>query len=102
MDLEDFSSNEGICMAKAFKEECSREHDIHEALLLILAEADPGYVTNVPLGQFKQGLIDEVHFLLPGDAEDMQYVEQYIDDHAEDLHRIALTSTVQRHSTVAR
>jgi len=89
-------------MAKAFTDECSRESEIHETLMLILAEADPGYVNSVPLGRFEQGWLDEVHFLLPGDAEDMQHVEQYIRAHSEELYQIALASTAQRRATIAR
>jgi hypothetical protein len=88
-------------MAKAFTEECSRESEIHETFMRILAEADPGYVNSVILGQFEQGLVDEVHFLLPGDAEDMQHVEQYIRAHGADLYQNALTSTAQRRATTA-
>jgi hypothetical protein len=88
-------------MAKAFTDECSRESEIRETLMLILAEADPGYMTTVNLGQFEQGLIDEVHFLLPGDEEDMQHVEHYIRTHGEELYQIALASTAQRRAAMA-
>jgi hypothetical protein len=67
----------------------------------ILVEAAPGYVNSVTLGQFEQGLIDEVHFLLPGDAEDMQHVEQCIRAHGEELYQIACTSTAQHRATMA-
>jgi hypothetical protein len=88
-------------MAKAFTDACSREREIHETLMLILAETDPGYMSGVMLGQFTQDLIDEVRFLLPGDEEDMQYVEHYIRAHGEELYQIALTSPAQRRATMA-
>lgn len=88
-------------MSKAFTNDRSRESEIHETLMLILVEVDPGYVSSVNLGRFEQGLIDEVHFLLPGDEEDMQHVEQYIRAHGEELYQTALTSIAQRRASMA-
>ena len=88
-------------MAKAFTDAGSRESAIHETLLLILAEADPGYVSRVTTGQFAQSLIDEVQFLLPGDEEDLHHVEDYVRAHGEELYQIALTSTARRRATMA-
>ncbi|GEM_PF-4810913 len=76
-------------MSKAFTSDYSRERDIRETLARILAEADTGYMNSVDVGRFEQGLIDEVHFLLPGDEEDMRHVEQYIHIHKDELYQIA-------------
>jgi hypothetical protein len=86
-------------MAKAFTDSLTRENEIRETLDLILAETDPGYMNSVPLGQFTQDLIDEVRFLLPGDEEDMQHVEQYVRAHSEELYQRSLSSFAQGRAT---
>lgn len=78
-------------MPKTFQDVRQREHEIRETLLSIVTGADPAYLSNVALAQFEQGLIDEVHFLLPGDAEDMQAVEHHIHQHGTELYQIART-----------
>jgi len=62
-------------MPKAFTDEQWRERDIRETLMGILTAADPAYLRMVDLIQFEQGLIDEVHFLVPCDEEEMRLVE---------------------------
>jgi hypothetical protein len=88
-------------MSKALVNDPSREHEIHETLMCILAETDPEYMSAVNRAQFEQGLIDEMHFLLPGDEEDMQHIEQYIHAHGEELYQTALTSCTQRRASMA-
>jgi hypothetical protein len=76
-------------MPKVFKDEQCRERDIRETLISILAVADPAYLSKVNLVQFEQGLIDEVHFLVPCDEEEMQQIEHYVPQHGSELYQMA-------------
>ena len=78
-------------MSKAFNEQ-RKERDIRETLMSILTAADPAYLSRVGLVQFEQGLIDEVHFLIPCDEEEMVKVEQYIRQHGSELYQMARRS----------
>lgn len=74
-------------MPKAFKDEKSIDL-IRETLIGILADADLAYLKKVDLVQFEQGLIDEAHFLVPCDEEEMRQVEQYIHQHGSELYQM--------------
>lgn len=76
-------------MSKTFQDEQRKEHDIRETLLGILTAADPAYLSMVDLVQFEQGFIDEVHFLVPCDEEEMRLVEHYIHQHGGELYQMA-------------
>jgi hypothetical protein len=83
-------------MSKAFKHGPSIERDIHETLLSILAAADQTYLSGVDLAQFEKGLIDEVHFLVPCDEEEMRQIEHYVYQHSSELYQAALAGTLRR------
>jgi hypothetical protein len=76
-------------MAKALTNKKSIDFNIRETLLSILAAADPAYLKKVDLVQFEQGLIDEAHFLVPCDHDDMVRVEQYVHQHVGELYQMA-------------
>ena len=81
-------------MSKVFTPGPSLERDIHKTLLSILAAADPTYLSGVDLTQFEQGLIDEVHFVVPCDEDEMRQIEHYVHQHGAELYRAAVADTV--------
>ena len=83
-------------MVKAFTHGPSIENEIRETLLSILAAFDPTYLTSVDLAQFEKGLIDEVHFLVPGDEAEMRQIEHYVHQHSGELYRTALADAARR------
>ena len=83
-------------MSKVFTHGPSMESEIHETLLSILAAYNPTYLKGVDLTQFEKGLIDEVHFLVPCDEDEMRQIEQYIHQHGDELYRAALADTLRR------
>ncbi len=80
-------------MPKVFKDEQRRERDIRDTLIGILTVADPSYLHKVDLAQFEQGLIDEVHFLVPCDEEEMQQIEHYVHHHGSELYQLVRQGT---------
>lgn len=89
-------------MAKAFTHGPSIENDIHETLLRIIAAFDSTYVRSVDLAQFERGLLDEVHFLVPCDEDEMRQVEHYVHQHAGELYRRAVADAVRSDITADR
>lgn len=82
-------------MSKAFTHGPSLEREIHETLLSILAVADPTYLRGVDLAQFEKGLIDEVHFLVPCDEDEMRQIEHYVRQHGAELYSAAVADTAR-------
>ena len=76
-------------MPKAFTDEQWSERDIRETLIRILTAADQGYLGTIDLVQFEQALIDEVHFLVPCNEEEVRQVEHYIHQHGSELYQLA-------------
>ena len=89
-------------MVNAFTQGPSIENDIHETLLRILEAFDPTYLRGVDLAQFKKGLLDEVHFLVPCDEDEMRQIEHYVHQYASELYRIALADAVQSNAVADR
>ena len=65
------------------------EHDIQKTVENIVASADQAYMKSVGLLEFEKGLIEEVHFLIPYDDEEMEKAEQYIHQHLNELYLLA-------------
>lgn len=61
------------------------ESKILDTLKGILRHADFAYLKDIPLTEFEQSFIDEVHFFLPCDEKEMRQVERYIRGHAKEL-----------------
>ncbi len=83
-------------MAKAFTPGPEIENDIHETLMSILAASNPTYLQGVDLAQFEKELMDEVHFLVPCDEDEMRQIGHYIHQHGDELYCAALAETARR------
>jgi diketogulonate reductase-like aldo/keto reductase len=72
-------------MADASKSRVFRGHDIQETIKNIVAAVDRAYIKTVGLSEFEKSLIEEVHFLVPYNNEEMKKAENYIHQHLKEL-----------------
>lgn len=76
-------------MTDAPKSRTFMERDIQETIRNIVTAVDQAYMKTVSLPEFEKGLIEEVHFLIPYNNEEMRKVEDYIRQHLKELYQLA-------------